>query len=264
MPEGDTIWRAAAALRLRLEGRTILEVAPERMAALEGARVTGVETAGKHLTLRFEVGAGRSLALHTHLGMTGSWHLYSRGERWQRAPRQARVVLTAVDVVAVLFSAPVAELHDGRISRTDHLGPDLLAGGFPLSGLPLVLARVRASSAVTAGELLLDQTVCSGIGNIYKCESLWRLRLDPWAQVAGLSEAALAELYLTARRLMGAGLERGPGEGVGAHPRTRGGVAVYGRAGRPCPRCGSRIQVRLQGRERPRATYFCARCQAGG
>jgi endonuclease-8 len=95
---------------------------------------------------------------------------------------------------------------------------------------------------------LLDQRVAAGIGNIYKCESLWRLKLDPWMAATELDDEALAGLYRTARGLMMGALKR--------HPPH----AVHGKAGRSCPRCWGRIGCRHQG-DPPRLTYYCARCQ---
>ena len=80
MPEGDTNWRAAAALRRRIQGQQVVEARPATIARLKGRQVESIETVGKHLTLRFDGG----VALHSHMGLTGSWHLYDPGERWRQ------------------------------------------------------------------------------------------------------------------------------------------------------------------------------------
>ncbi|MDQ6691796.1 MAG: Fpg/Nei family DNA glycosylase [Candidatus Dormibacteraeota bacterium] len=244
MPEGDTIWRAANALRPRLRGKQILSAEPDRFASLLGKVVTEVEANGKHLLIRFEGG----LVLHTHMRMTGSWHLYRPGETWRRPARQAKVALANEDTVAVLFNAPVVELVRERELRLDHLGPDILA---PDLDLQEVARRARRSSRTELGDVLLDQTVAAGIGNIYKCETMWRLRLNPWSAVAGLSDESLLRVYGEARRLMLVAL------------RGRVPHAVHGRAGRGCPSCNSRIAIRNQG-DPPRLTYFCPTCQRPG
>jgi endonuclease VIII len=246
LPEGDTIWRTANALRPRLNGKRLTEVSPERFSRLAGATVTAVEANGKHLLIRFDSG----LVLHSHMGMTGAWHLYRPGEAWRKPTRMANVVLGNEDTVAVLFNAPVVELLREREAVRDlsHLGPDILA---PELDLAEVLRRARASHRQPLGELLLDQRVAAGIGNIYKCESLHRLRRNPWQPASELSDGELSKLYREARSLMQAALH-------GRWPH-----AVHGRAGRSCPRCSDRIRCLNQG-DPARFTYFCPTCQAVG
>lgn len=242
MPEGDTIWRAAAAMRPRLVGRVVVAARPARVAGLVGHTVSAVEAHGKHLLLRFDGG----LALHTHMRMTGSWHLYSPGERWQRPARQARVVLEYADVVAVCFNAPIIEVVRDGAAAIAHLGPDILAEPFDLEE---VLRRARFAAHPTLGELLLDQRVCAGIGNIYRCDSLWMLQLNPWTPPGSLDEQVVRQCYSVARGLM----QRALGT---AGQRS----LVHARSGRPCPRCGTPISLRAQGVQ-ARLVYWCARCQ---
>jgi len=126
MPEGDTIWRTAAALRNRLDGRLIRAARPQRsLGRLAGRRVVAVEPVGKHLFIRFDNG----LSLHSHMRMDGAWHLYAPGERWRKPEHLARAVLETDDTVAVCFLAPVVELvaGDGAVA---HLGPDVLSPEF--------------------------------------------------------------------------------------------------------------------------------------
>ncbi|HLQ62910.1 MAG TPA: DNA-formamidopyrimidine glycosylase family protein [Candidatus Acidoferrales bacterium] len=241
MPEGDTIWRTAAALRERLVGRRVESARPESLKHLEGRTVLAVEPAGKHLLMRFDSG----LSLHTHLRMNGSWHLYRPGERWLKPERAARAVLETSEAVAVCFNAPTVELVRNPAERIGHLGPDILTESW---SAPKAVRRARALGDLPLGELLLDQRVAAGIGNFFKCEALWEMSLDPWARASSLDEAGLAGLYETARDKLRQGLRR------------RRSAAVHGRGGRPCPRCGARIAVKAQG-EHARLTYFCPRCQ---
>src|SRR5262245_5265076 len=232
VPEGDTIWRTAAGLREWVAGRVVTGARPDRLAGLAGRTLEAVEPVGKHLLMRFSGG----WTLHSYMRMRGSWHRYRAGERWQRPEREARAVLEFDDRLAVCFSAPVLELvRDGR-EPVGHLGPDLLA---PDLRLEEVVARARAVGPLPLGELLLDQRVGSGIGNVYKCETLWRLRLDPWRSSAELDDRALAELFATARSSLLENLR-------GAGPRHFEGrpAAVHGRRGRPCPRCGTPVRAR--------------------
>jgi endonuclease VIII len=254
VPEGDTIWRTAAALRRRLAGRVVLRARPVALAALEGRRVEAVEATGKHLLVRFSAPPGeRAPVLHSHMRMTGSWHLYAPGESWRKPVHRARAVLEVEDAVAVCFNAPVVELVREDGAALGHLGPDILA---PDVDLDAVVGRARDDPDRPLGELLLDQRVCAGIGNIYKCDSLWQLRLDPWSAVGALDEAELRRLYTTVRGLMLASRDH---RGLGPVRRPR----VHARAHRPCPRCGTPVEVRPQGAH-GRLTYFCPGCQRPG
>ncbi len=130
MPEGDTIHRTARTLHAALSGRTMVRFEAPRLRFRpfpEGTVIEGVEAKGKHCLVRFDDGR----VLHTHMRMTGSWHVYSAGERWRRPPSQARVVLTCGDRVAVCFNAPVVELlrpkGEQRHPALTGLGLDILA-----------------------------------------------------------------------------------------------------------------------------------------
>jgi endonuclease-8 len=248
MPEGDTIWRTAAALRRRLDGQVVTAARPQAtLGRLRGRRVVGVEPVGKHLLIRFDNG----LALHTHMRMHGSWHVYAPGERWRRPEHLARAVLETGDTVAVCFLAPLVELVADDRAAVRHLGPDILDTQFDVEE---ALRRAARSHADTLGELLLDQTVCAGIGNIHKCNALWQCGIDPWTPVSSTDAATLRRVLLTARERM---RRSATARGV---PRQPG---VHGRGGRPCPRCGTPVSVRAQG-VLARLTYWCTRCQGPG
>lgn len=252
MPEGDTIWRTAAGLRVAVAGRTVTAATPEALARLAGRTLDAVEPAGKHLLMRFSDG----WTLHSHMRMGGSWHLYRPGDRWRRPAWQAKAVLDFGDVQAVCFGAPVVELVRDERRAVGHLGPDILADAFRPEE---AVGRARAVGPVALGELLLDQRVCAGIGNVYRCETLWQLRLDPWRSSAELSDEELRDLFVTARADMVANL-RGAWSGrrfAGGRP-----AAVHGRSGRPCPRCGTAVRTRPQG-DLGRLCYWCPTCQAG-
>jgi endonuclease-8 len=247
LPEGDTIWRTAAALRRRVGGKVVLDARPLSIARLKGRRLESVEPNGKHLVMQFEGG----LALHSHMRMTGAWHLYRLGERWRQPERRATAVLSFDDVVAVCFAAPVMELVRDARQPVAHLGPDILVDPFDIDE---VIRRARLSEVPTIGELLLEQRVCAGIGNIYKCESLWALRVNPWMHPAELDDERLRQLYATARDMMRRNL---------VTPLARQRNAVHARGGRSCPRCGTPIRILAQGYQ-ARLTYFCPRCQGVG
>jgi endonuclease VIII len=272
VPEGDTLHRIAAGLRPFLVGRAVTAATARqpgpRAELLVGATIESVESAGKNLIIGFDNG----LALRTHLGMHGSWHRYSPGERWLRSPARARIVVEVPGAVAVCFDAPTAELFEARsepVHRTlATLGPDLLDPGFGEADLAETVRRLRASDAPTIAEALLDQRSLAGIGNVYKSEALFAERVDPFVSVAALGEATLRRLVGTARAMLRANLGGGPRITTSAVPeeaRRIGRAWVYGRAGRPCRRCGSIVASLRHGRQN-RTTYWCPACQrsAGG
>lgn len=264
MPEGDTLWRAARTLHGALAGQRVTGFAsslPEVAAAARGLRVArrtldAVEARGKHLLIRFSGG----VTLHTHLGMHGAWHLYRTGSRWQRSPARARAVVSTTVAVAVCFDAPVVEWL-GPLTEAVHpslasLGPDLLAAGFdPATAVRGLRARTSDEIAVA----LLDQRALAGIGNVYKSELLFLCGVSPFRPVRDLDDATLTRLVDTARALMRRNL--GPGSRRTTAAGQRSPLFVYGRTGRGCLRCRTRIESRAQG-EQARTTYWCPRCQS--
>ena len=253
MPEGDVLFRTASTLRRWIGGREVT-AATSLVPGVEAERLVGrtvetVDAFGKHLLVRLDSGQ----VLHTHLRMTGSWHVYTAGEAWRRPERQARLVLTCGPRVAVCFNAPVIELLAPSAERAHpslrNLGPDVLAD--PLD-LDAIRRRARSNPPDRPlGELLLDQRVVAGIGNVWRCEALWSEGHHPWTTLGELDDGQLDALVATAGRLMRANLSP-----VGRPEKHR----VYGRAGRPCPRCGTLVEARAQG-EQARTAYWCPACQ---
>ena len=228
-----------------------------------GREIRSVEALGKNLLIRFD----GDLELRTHLRMNGSWHRYRPGERWRRPPSRARLVLEVPGAVAVGFDAPVVELFEERTEglhpALSRLGPDLLAPSFDRDE---ALRRLRDPSraGTTIAEALIDQRALAGIGNVYKSETLFIERVSPFVPVGEVDDETLGRLVDTARRLMLANIDRSRGpERVTTGTRAGGPLHVYGRTGRPCARCGARIESRQQGADLPRTTYWCPRCQGG-
>ena len=271
MPEGDTLFRIATGLRRALVGEAVLEArarpgpllrrVPD-LSGLVGMRVREVESRGKHLLITFGEG-DRSRTLRTHLRMTGSWHRYRAGEPWRLPERRATVVLRTDHAVAVCFDCPTAELlTDTGLARSKALtalGPDLLRPAFDFD---VALANLRALGVVAIGEALLDQRALAGIGNVVRNEILFMERVNPWSRVESASGTQLEELVIAAQRVLRSAAR--DGERTTTGDRRRGArLWVYGRAGRHCRRCGTRIEVRRQG-NLARLTYWCPSCQPAG
>jgi endonuclease-8 len=260
VPEGDTIHRAAARLQAAIAGKRVvkLEVRRDprgRRGVEPGATVTEVVAQGKHLLIHFDDGH----VLHTHMQLTGAWQIYARGERWRRPAHTARVLLEVEGgTTAVCFAAPLVELREDRrevthaASAVAALGPDLCTDE---ADLDAVLARVAAIDPETAlAEVLLNQRIAAGIGNVYKSEICWAAKLSPFTPVGALDDGTRRRVYETAARQLRADL------GTRRRVTYQGGLAVYGKAGRLCPRCRTRI-ARRGGRDDERVTYWCPTCQ---
>ena len=272
MPEGDAIFRTARTLHRALAGRTVARfesVLPALTRVHEDAPITGrtverVEAAGKHVLMRFT----GDLVLRTHMRMNGSWHIYRPGERWQRPGRDMRVLVATEAFEAVAFNVPVAEWLDARGEARQRdlraMGPDLLGVTFDEDE---AVRRAREHGDDAIADVLLNQRVAAGIGNVYKSEVLFLCRIDPFLAAREVTDASLRAVLQTARRLLRAnvtalggittylGFQRGRGGGA-EHRRY-----VYGRARKPCRSCGTPIRVRAQG-PHARLTYWCPTCQA--
>src|SRR4051794_23619927 len=218
MAEGDTILRAARRLGRALAGETVRVRAPNPrgratgVERLDGMTVREVRTLGKNLV--FDLG---ELALHSHLGMSGSWHVYAPGERWSRPARSAWAVLaTEGGVEAAQFGGPTLRVLRAGALRRDpvlaRVGPDLLAPGYEAADSIRVL---RADPDRGLGDALLDQGKVAGIGNIFKSEACFAARTDPWRAVGELDDEELARVLRAARELMlaAAGAGRRPPHG---------------------------------------------------
>ena len=251
MPEGDTLFNTALTLRPALLGEslTAVNIRSRGMYRLRvGDTVRSVEAVGKFLEIVVE----RGLALRTHLHMTGVWHLYEQGERWRRPRHLARAVLETESHVAVCFAAPTVEVGPAADDRLAHLGPDLCHADVDLDA---VLERVAGSDPSTEiAEVLLDQRLAAGIGNVYKNEVLWACEVSPFRPLADVDEPMRRRLYETAAEQLQANLGRWKRQ---THPK---GLAVYNRAGQGCYRCFGRIRTIEHG-DIGRRTWWCANCQ---
>jgi endonuclease-8 len=253
MPEGDTIFRVATRLRPVLVDQALVRLEAPRATGRRpaaGTLIESVDAAGKHLLVGFADG----IVLRTHLRMAGSWHLYRTGERWQK-PRHLMRALVEVDSwVAVCFSAPVVELE--RRPAVGHLGPDLCRAEADLDDCVLRMAMLAEPTAEIA-DVLLDQRIACGVGNVYKSEVCFAAKTHPRTPLAAVAGSERRRLVEIASRQLRANLTGGPRTTTGGPP---GSLAVYGRAGQACRRCGSVIRVARTG-PHARSTYWCPGCQ---
>lgn len=238
MPEGDSLHRAARRLQVLVGEEVEAEAPHPRGAAIaglvDGRRLVSARAVGKNLLLEFDGG----IVVRSHLRMRGRWTVSPRGR--QRVGRPW-LVLRGREQEALLWNGPVLELERGRTAR---LGPDILTE-------PVDPRRLRAvDQRRQLGDVLLDQRVVAGIGNLWKAEALWHARVSPWRALGETSDEELGRVLDEAARLMTESLE-------GARPRRH----VYRRAGRPCPRCGTPVRSRGQG-DNNRTAYWCPGCQS--
>jgi endonuclease-8 len=260
VPEGDTVYRAAATLDRALTGHE-LTLTDFRVPALATVDLTGgvpirTISRGKHLLTRID--HDQAWTLHTHLKMEGSWHVYAGRDRWRRPADQARVVLGIEGRTAVGFSLGIVELvpRHAEAELTAHLGPDLLGPDWDEDA---ALARLRAEPERPIGEALLDQTNLAGVGNMYMAELCFTSGIHPGSPVSSVGD--LRRLVRRARLMLETNKERAIQSTTGdLRPRER--MWVYRRDKSPCRRCGTPIRVQMLGPAgRERAAYWCPSCQ---
>jgi endonuclease VIII len=283
VPEGDVVWRAARRLDQALTGGVLIhtDFRVPRLATsdLTGRTVRSVASRGKHLLIRLGGPPGNrppgradgadgsadgspdgGLTVHTHLRMEGWWRIRRTGPAPPPPDPDIRLVLATGEWLALGYRRGVGELLRTRDEerRLAHLGPDLLGPDWDPAE---AVRRLREHPERAIGTALLDQTRLAGIGNLYKAEVLFLRGVDPWRPLGEVP--ALEELVALAHRLMTANLAADRAGQVTTGVRRRGEETwVYGRAGRPCRRCGTPIRRRDQGDEPyERVTFWCPACQ---
>lgn len=271
MPEGDTLFRAARTLQRALAGRRVERfesVYPaltrvDTDAPLAGRTVTDVTARGKHLLMTFS----GNLVLHTHMRMHGSWHIYRHGERWRAPARDLRIRLDTDMYIALAFNVPVAEFLTSealaRHERLQALGPDLTDPHFDRAE---VRRRMAGRATDPIHDVLLDQRVLAGIGNVLKSEVLFVARVNPFTPAGALTDEQFERVMTVALRLMRLNTTDADRTPHIVGRRTTGSLNpanklfVYGRSGKPCRVCGNAIQLKKSGTD-VRLTYWCPECQ---
>lgn len=290
MPEGHVIHGIADALTRLFAGEAMSASSPQgRFAAgarlIDGETLLAASAHGKHLFVGFGVpGVDPLHVVHVHLGLYGGWRFASApddwtagDDSWMPAPRGAvRLRLAADRAVADLVGPSQCEIlsPEEANARRARLGPDPLSD----DATPEEFVRSVRASQRAIGDLLMEQSVVAGIGNIYRAELLFRHRLHPSTPGGRVSAAKLRRLWSDAAQLMSEGRRTGviittdaadrpgtepPGGWTRVAERASDDEAdarwyVYRRTGRPCHRCGTRISESVL---LTRRVYWCARCQ---
>jgi endonuclease-8 len=234
---------------------------------LAGQTVDQVESRGKWLLIHFSNGD----TLATHMLMSGSWHIYRHGERWQQPRQNMRIVLENAEYVTVGFRVPVAKMlkpHNlERALRIPSTTIDVLSDDFDAAEVSTRLLRCRDEEI---GDVLLHQEVIAGVGNVFKSEICFVTSTSPFCKVSALGAEEVAALIATSRKLVKANILEDSGDAIvtygGRKRRTThesdpgASLWVYGRAGEPCRKCGELIRRRIQGPD-ARVTFWCQQCQ---
>lgn len=281
MPEGDTIYRSARAMQRAVGGKVCagFETGLAHLARMDddapvaGRTIERVEARGKWLLVHFS----GDLILLTHMLMSGSWHLYRTGERWQMSKDRMRVVIRTAEWQAIAFNVPVAEFHTARSlarhPQVPKLGLDVLSDAYSVEAAVVRLkAYAAAHPEVEVGAVLLNQRVLAGLGNVYKSEVAFAAGVHPFRAIGTVTDRELEVMAERAHRWMRANVIDGSGDGIVTffgNRRTTGNsnrderMWVYRRAGQECRRCGAAIATGKQGGA-ARVTFWCPGCQPMG
>lgn len=268
MPEGHTLLRLANDLQDAFAGGPVRVSSPQGRFAADAAQVDGADvlcatSAGKHLFVEF---AGERF-IHVHLGLIGKFDLFAAPPP-AVTTGQVRLRLANATTYADLRGATQCDLI-GTAKRDvilAQLGQDPLR---PEADPERAWARISRSHR-PIGDLLMDQTVLAGVGNVYRAEILFRHKLHPLRPGNTLRRSQFLGLWTDLVELMAYGVLTGridtvrpehTPEAMGRPPRKDdhgGEVYVYRRHGQDCLVCGARVRTEiLLGRN----LFWCPRCQ---
>jgi endonuclease-8 len=270
MPEGPTIRNMADRLRDALLGQPIIKIASRYKKAktenwaekIEGQRVVAVRSHGKNLFIELSNG----YSIYSHMLMWGSWHIYAPDEEWAKEERLSRLVLHTPDKVVVLFNAPICEViapEDLTQHRTALMGPDVLSPNFdPAEVWRRFITPENRDKPL--GEVIMDQYVIAGIGNILKSEILFQAGLNPLRPAGSLTPEEFDRFIQVSREILERAYQTKGFRNAFLSPELRASTNklgyVYMGSRRPCFVCGTPIQMVRQGAGN-RMTFYCPTCQ---
>jgi endonuclease VIII len=274
VPEGDTIFRAARTLQRAIGGQTVtrFETVLPKLARVDfdsgmvGRAVEKVEAQGKWMLMHFS----GDLILLTHMLMSGSWHIYRPGEKWEVSAHNMRIAISTEKMVAVAFNVQTAEFHTesslGRRRGFSTLGPSVLAEDFNEAE---AVGKLMQRPELEVGVALLTQSIVAGIGNVFKSEVCFACGVHPFRLVKSLAPEEATGLMAKAKEYLRANVTGTSGDRIvtytgfrrtthRADPSER--LWVYHRRGEPCRKCGTPIESYKQGLD-ARTSFWCPVCQ---
>ncbi|GAA3811474.1 Fpg/Nei family DNA glycosylase [Sphaerisporangium flaviroseum] len=261
MPEGDAVYRAAAKLRAALDGRVLtrsdFRVPRHATADLTGRTVLTTVSRGKHLLTRVEGG----LTVHTHLRMDGAWRIQAAGTHLRRGD-VVRLILANERWQAIGIKLGMVDLlrTDQEDRVVGHLGPDLLAPDWDAEQAARAARNIAANPDMTIAEALLDQRNVAGLGTIWRAETLFLSGISPFRRVREVEN--LEKMMSLAHRLLDANKDQPGGPLTTGDQRPGRRLWAYGRAGRPCLRCGNKVVGgELGAQPYERVIFYCPACQ---
>ncbi len=256
----DARVRGRRIVRVWTSGRpqTFKSPAGEIEAALTGARIAGVRRVGKTIVVDLEPGAGGRAQFLVHLGMTGRL-LVSRPE--VALPPHTHAVLSLEDGREVRFVDP---RRFGRLSVVTAAGGYVGPGAEPTTVSAEAFAGLFKGRRLAMKAALLNQSILHGVGNIYADESLFRAGIRPRRAAGRLTRAELRRLHGALQQVLAQAIALG-GSSVSDYVDADGirgffqlEHKVYGRGGKPCLDCGTRLKKIVVG---GRTTVYCPVCQ---
>jgi endonuclease-8 len=247
---GSKVQHNAAALRTALLGKKMVRFEAPLMDSLlprVGRTIEEVRNLDKSIEIIWDNG----IVLNTRMKMMSSWDVYRNGDTWRKDAARADVLIEVQDWVAVCFNTPEIDVyHDFDPRRhpiLGKLGPDLSQIDADIEEAVDRMMEYEERDE-TVAEVLLDQRVVRGVSNVFRCEILWACEMHPWANIGTLKRAECRELLTLAHEMLqnaDTSLDH---------------LAIYGRQGKSCARCGVVVKVNHHG-EANRVLYWCAGCQ---
>ena len=262
MPEGHTVHRTAKRFQKDFRSGPIAISSPQGRftdaVMVSGQRLKKAEAWGKQLYLHFD-----ELAIRIHLGIYGKWRFENLNDDVPEPWGQVRARFVSDSQLADLRGPTACEVisqEDVKLNQAK-LGPDPLRPDRDGSEGQRFIQKLTSSKR-PVGQLLMDQGVLAGVGNVYRAELLFRNQLNPHQPGIQVGEEAAARIWQECRALMPIGVRTGlmlTREGfLSGRPKLIDRYYVYKREGMPCRECGTEISIELMA---GRKLYWCPSCQ---